>query len=1391
MANEFQIKNGLVVDGSISGSSGIFTSNVGIGTPISSYILDISGSVKIKAGDENTLYLDSTTGESAIMWLNSGGNKWQQRVGEYFSLYNYTANRWAFSIDGPNARVGINTYSPTTKLHISGSSTAEGLLYIQNNSGTSVMYITSSGNVGIGTIVPEATLDVYSSAGKEFTVYDGYYRYNIGSDAKTISGPNNNLFSIWKNSSDTYFNSSVGGYLFRVDDIELARIDRTGKVGIGVSSPTTKLHISGSTASEGLLNIQNSSGTNIMYVSSSGDIGIANSIPKVKLHINGSPALNATSTQTLIRLERPYNSGVSWAQGVDLALGRGISYPSSQLRFLLDNGTNNPTNPQAMIMSLDSSGKVGINTTAPSYNLEILGSDGFRITSGSGAGGINIIPYKTGHTYHEIKSDGGNEDIVISPGSTERVRFVQSTGYVGIGTSSPSQILHLERDNADVGIAFTETGGSVWHVGMDYSNSNVLSIGNSSTIGTNPVMTLNTNGTVGIGTASPSTKLDVIGTTKTEVLQATSSAMAVNLSGNGYIGWGGSNTSIAGAASSNMTFKTGNGNARMFISSSGNVGINTVTPTQLLDVNGNVTANWYLYNSSTKHSKIILGNFYTDSKKNLVFNNQFTELENLSTGTIKILARKWDTNYDPNGIVEKIFSFTVLNGAVSQLESQVLMATSTMKYFRIGEPFIDTDSYLKIPIHTTAMGSGRGVYVEVTVEGSSTWVTKLSNFSFDTEVEDQFPGLMYNTFPFRVGIGLGNNVMPKTSLDVNGNVLVTGSITASAGMSVGTNTVLHAGNYNGYTPTLTGGSASGTWNINITGSSSYATTATSATSASFATSASVLAYPRTINGTSFNGSANITITSNTPNSVTFNNGGAGAASGTTFNGGSAVTVSYNTIGAAASSHTHTAAQLTGITQGYIPFGKAASGLGSTANLFWDETNARLGVGISAPTSRLHISASIASQPLLNIQNISGTSLAYVSSSGNVGLGTITPNGVLHVKTASSTPILILEDTGASSNVDIRFIPSTTANTFTLGIDDSDLDKFKLSFGTALGTNDLITVTGSGNVGIGTSSPSAKLDIVGSFENGNAVSAPGGNSHAEGNASTSIGQYSHAEGEYTTSVGYISHVEGYYSTSVGTYSHAEGNNTISVGQYSHAEGQQNTSIGNYSHAEGYSTTSVGPYSHAEGNGAIASGSYSHAEGWGSKTVGQGSHAEGLYSTSIGTYSHSEGQYATSVGYASHAEGRLSTATNYSEYAYSSNNRGQFSRIGLWGSTYGATSTTLECADDGVNIYSVYLQQYHTSYFKITLVGAGWTSNNSVVMIIDGAVAIPTTYSSAVLLNYNTSVSHDTTTNFTPSNITCTVSTTNGKLSINVIGVNDDDFNWYGNLEITIASHNNLT
>ncbi|HEX4917149.1 MAG TPA: hypothetical protein VFV43_04560, partial [Limnobacter sp.] len=155
-------------------------------------------------------------------------------------------------------------------------------------------------------------------------------------------------------------------------------------------------------------------------------------------------------------------------------------------------------------------------------------------------------------------------------------------------------------------------------------------------------------------------------------------------------------------------------------------------------------------------------------------------------------------------------------------------------------------------------------------------------------------------------------------------------------------------------PATNGTGATGTWPINITGSAASATTAGSATSAATATdatnatnvnvtttasnanfalvlspsqttglkgllmdssggtynpatntadfnisgnaaTAAALQTARNINGVSFNGTANISINLN--NSITFNNGGGGAASGSSFNGGGALTVSYNTVGA--------------------------------------------------------------------------------------------------------------------------------------------------------------------------------------------------------------------------------------------------------------------------------------------------------------------------------------------------------------------------------------------------------------------------------------------------------------------------------------------------------------
>lgn len=79
----------------------------------------------------------------------------------------------------------------------------------------------------------------------------------------------------------------------------------------------------------------------------------------------------------------------------------------------------------------------------------------------------------------------------------------------------------------------------------------------------------------------------------------------------------------------------------------------------------------------------------------------------------------------------------------------------------------------------------------------------------------------------------------------------------------------------------------------------------------------------TINGSTVSLGGSTTVTANTTNALTFNNGGAGAASGTTFNGGAAQTISYNTIGAPSTTGTNASG-----TWGISVTGSAGSALSS-------------------------------------------------------------------------------------------------------------------------------------------------------------------------------------------------------------------------------------------------------------------------------------------------------------------------------------------------------------------------------------------------------------------------------------------------------------------------------
>jgi len=82
-----------------------------------------------------------------------------------------------------------------------------------------------------------------------------------------------------------------------------------------------------------------------------------------------------------------------------------------------------------------------------------------------------------------------------------------------------------------------------------------------------------------------------------------------------------------------------------------------------------------------------------------------------------------------------------------------------------------------------------------------------------------------------------------------------------------------------------------------------------------AATASKLAATKNINGVVFDGSSDITISSNVTNGITFDNSGIGGASSTNFNGSVAKTISYNTIGAAPAAGSSSITNLGTITSG--------------------------------------------------------------------------------------------------------------------------------------------------------------------------------------------------------------------------------------------------------------------------------------------------------------------------------------------------------------------------------------------------------------------------------------------------------------------------------------------
>jgi len=292
-------------------------------------------------------------------------------------------------------------------------------------------------------------------------------------------------------------------------------------------------------------------------------------------------------------------------------------------------------NATSTAITIDSSDNVGIGISSPSSRLEVYGTDSSssrievtRNTSSMYLGSTGAGGY--------IQTPDANPLIIYTNG-TERMR-IDSSGNVGIGTSSPDNLLHIEGDqptykltstnplSTSVGtetiadIDFEAQNNSLyrttarirarqdgtWSTGTANFAPTALDFftqDNSTSDGmASPRMTINEDGNVGIGTTSPNGILELKSTGNTNffITAGNTSASQVVLGDTDDIDVG----KIAYSHNVNSMEFIVNASERMRIDSSGNVGIGTTSPSTPLQVNGTARAS----NFNTLSTQVVMSN---------------------------------------------------------------------------------------------------------------------------------------------------------------------------------------------------------------------------------------------------------------------------------------------------------------------------------------------------------------------------------------------------------------------------------------------------------------------------------------------------------------------------------------------------------------------------------------------------------------------------------------------------------------------------------------------------------------------------------------------------------------------------------------------------------------